>query len=341
MPVHYDFNTRNINDILTDESIQIPEHQRPEMWKEKRQSGLINTIMSGLPMPNITLREEIVDNKRIRWLEDGQQRFISIKKFYENKLQWNTTHYYKDLTEEQKRKFQIYKICILTYDNASQDETIHIFDSFQNGVALTPGQRFHARLETPLVKYARDRLLTPEKHFHQRAVSVWGPHRFSDDTKTKKILVNAMAIAGGVAHGVEHITTSYDILGPKLIETFDVTFADSILDKLLSVFEGADAIHAITIADKKKQWDAGKITGYILYSLLQFPDSHEDIIDGWIGYLVSLRNGTSSLSILHTNMPPSRNWNSNRWRIGYENVFEGLPDVIETNEARYDTSDSE
>jgi hypothetical protein len=319
-------NTYNANELLNDDTIKIPEHQRPEMWSTKKQERLIDTIMNRRPMPSLAFRETIDSGKKTRWLEDGHQRYISMKKFYENRLAWNGK-LYSDFNDTERFTFLLYKVFVLSYENASYDDTIAIFDTFQCGVALTPGQRFHARMETPLVKYARERILTPGMYFYDRASEVWGAHKSTDDTKTKKNLMNAMAIAGGLAHGIEFITTSYDILGPKLNDAFDIEAADTLLDKVIGVFEGADAIYQITHVDKKKQWDAGRLIGYILYSLIQFPNREDEIIDRWTEYIVNVREGTDTLSILHHNMPPSRNWNSTRWSIGYKNIFEVRPNI--------------
>lgn len=229
--LHYDFNTRCVSEILNDDSIKIPEHQRPEMWSSKRQEALIETIMSGRPMPNLTFRFTVEDSQIVHWMEDGQQRYISMKKFWEDKLAWNG-RFFESFTEQHKVHFLSYKVCVMTYKNATLEDTIRIFDDFQNGVPLSPGQRFHARCATPLVRYARNRFLTRDEGFYTRMTSIFGQHDHTKDTKTKKLLMNAMALAGGVAHGINFITTSYDILGPILNHTFDEKLADDRVDEL-------------------------------------------------------------------------------------------------------------
>jgi hypothetical protein len=329
----YEFSSRTVKNLLEDDSIDIPDHQRPEMWLKDRQQRLIKTIMDGLPIPNLTLNDTITNGKRIRWLEDGQQRYISMKKFLNNQLDYENV-FYKDFKEDQRFKFLTYKIPILTYENASRAEIIQIFDNLNHGVPLSPGHRFHARLDSPLVKYTRDRLLTPDKHFYARASAIWGAHPFNKDTKTKKNLMNAIALAGGAAHGVECITNSYDVLGPLLQTTFDTAKADVLLDKLIAVYEAADAAYAITPADKKKQWDVGKISGYILASLIN--DYTPNLIEMWAGYLINVRKGDDTLAVLHAKKPASRSWNSNRWKIGYENVFITRPTELEAAEEEDD-----
>lgn len=337
--LQYEFITRCVGEILQDESNDIPEHQRPEMWQPKRQEALIDTIMSGRPMPNLTFRFEIVDGKIIHWLEDGQQRYKSMQKFYEGRLSWNG-RFYRDLTDMEKVSFLSYKLCVMIYKNATLEDTIRIFDDFQNGVALTPGQRFHARIGTPLVRYARQRFLTRGEGFYDRMSAVFGSHDYTKDTKTKKLLMNAMALAGGVAHGINFITTSYDILGPMLTREFDEVAADALVDKLLNIFERADAECAITVAQKKKQWPVGYLSGYILATLLEFPDDVDTWSDRWVEYIGDMRQDIRSIALLHYGMPASRNWNAERWRVGYTNLI-NPPSEDEEGGNGYESEDSE
>lgn len=327
--ITYEFTSRSLRDIVNDTNIQIPEHQRPEIWNQKLQTQLIDTIMSGRPMPNITFREEINQGTRTLWLEDGQQRYISIKKFIDNRLQWNN-RWYRDFTTDEQIHILTYRIGMLLYSNATYEETIAIFDTFQNGKPLSPGQRFHARRETPLVRYARERLLSSHQHFYDRASAVWGPHTFNSDTKTKRVLMNAMAIVGGIVRGVESITTSYDILGPHLSEEFDVAAADQLLDQLLRVYESANARQPSATSHKKHYWPVGNVTGYILATFLEFPSIIPDLSNKWSHFLVAARRGERNIDELLEGVPASRSWNSTRWRIGYLNIFPELaPDEVQ------------
>jgi len=342
--ISYDIVTKTVRDIMTEwgnETIQIPAHQRDEIWPAKRKEALVENTMLGLPMPNITFSHTIEGDKEIYWLEDGQQRCWSLRRFHENSLAWRG-RYYKDLTFDEQMRFMTYKVHVLVFRNATKEQTITIFDNFQNGVALTPGQRFHARQATPLVDFARKSLLIPGSGFYDRATSVWGPHKHTDDKKQKNFLKNAMALIGGAAHGVEYITTSYDLLGPILTKEFDVEKARDRIDTLLSIFEEADRQHPITLGAKKKQWPAGSLNGFILFSLIQYADRQDLLVEGWVNFLVQLRRGEKVLkSSLHANSPKNNNLNSTKWRIGYENIFVAAPDTEGLDVASSESSDDE
>jgi hypothetical protein len=333
MPISYDVYCRSLNSVIMDESLRIPDHQRPQIWSKVRQEQLIDTIMRGRPMPTLIVRETIESGERVRWLEDGQQRYMSMKNFYNNVFAYNNT-YYRDFTEYERVLFLTYKIPILTFENATLEEAIEMFDNFQNGVALTPGQRFWARKETPLVKYAIKNLLTPGTPFYERSSAVWGSHVTAKDTKTKRFLMNVMAIVGGVAHGVDHITMSYDVLGPILNNQFDTEMADSRLDMLLKVYERVAVATIFTPDEKKAHWPVGTLTGYVLASLINDPT--EENISKWVKYISDSRQKANKYADLHMNMPSTRSWNALRWRIGYENVF--VNHVIADNDEAEDDS---
>jgi hypothetical protein len=336
--ISYEVYCRSLDSVINDERIRIPEHQRPEIWSKSRQQKLIKTVMQGRPMPSLIIRETIDNGERSRWLEDGQQRYISMKNFYNNKFPYNNT-LYKDFSESERVKFLTYKIPVLTYENATIEETIEMFDNFQNGVPLSPGQRFHARLDTPLVKYARERLLTPGMHFYTRATAVWGAHESRNDTKTKRNLMNAMAIVGGVAHGADHITTSYDVLGPILTQPFNIERADSLLDKVLKVYEETASYQPFTPDEKKSHWPVGQLTGYVLASLISNPT--DETVEKWVSYIMGVRGRENRYYELHANMPASRSWNAARWNLGYDNIFVNRHLLANTGVVENETSEEE
>ncbi len=52
----------------------------------------------------------------------------------------------------------------------------------------------------------------------------------------------------------------------------------------------------------------------------------------WVNYLVHVRSDRKLLNVLHKGMPSSRNWTSERWRKGFENIFVGGPANTTFNE---------
>ena len=76
--------TASINDFREwdnkEELILAPEFQRRKVWSMKAKSYLIDTILKGLPIPSIHIRQkiDIRRKKTIREVVDGQQRIGAI-----------------------------------------------------------------------------------------------------------------------------------------------------------------------------------------------------------------------------------------------------------------------
>jgi hypothetical protein len=78
-----DFNITTIFNFIESGAVKIPGFQRNYVWDIKRASKLIESIIIGLPVPQIFLYEET----RNRFLViDGQQRLMSIFYFVKQRF---------------------------------------------------------------------------------------------------------------------------------------------------------------------------------------------------------------------------------------------------------------
>ncbi len=81
-----DFNIKTMFDFIESGAVIIPGFQRNYVWDIKRSSKLIESIIIGLPVPQIFLYEEA----RNRFLViDGQQRLMSIYYFIKQQFPRN------------------------------------------------------------------------------------------------------------------------------------------------------------------------------------------------------------------------------------------------------------
>ncbi|WP_202475377.1 DUF262 domain-containing protein [Streptomyces sp. SID8385] len=69
-----DFNTRTINSFIEEGAIKIPPFQRNYVWDRKRASKLIESLILGLPVPQVFLYEEGNNDFLVI---DGQQRLMT------------------------------------------------------------------------------------------------------------------------------------------------------------------------------------------------------------------------------------------------------------------------
>jgi hypothetical protein len=310
--------------MIDDAKVEIPIHQRPYVWLPRQAQAFLETVMDGMPTLNLILYEEIVNGKLVRWLEDGQQRFMTVKKFFKgdfgDTVKWNNKTF-EEFSQDEKTRFENYLFTITTMEDVPYNRRVALFQAIQEGTPLTNGQRFHAYAHSPVVAFAKSILSNPE------CVKVWGTPK--DDLK-KKNLANAVAIACGLAfQNIDAITTSYDILGKNgfLTKEFNQNDADARLAKLLSVYQRADEVCPTTMTKKNPQFDAGKYTGYIVYSMC-LPDRTWDMDkEMFAQFIARVRREKAAMSILAWKKPVTRNWNSGRWEQGLWNL-----DNIETVE---------
>ncbi|MBP0453476.1 DUF262 domain-containing protein [Kitasatospora sp. RG8] len=78
-----DFNTLTINSFIDEGAIQTPGFQRNYVWDVKRASKLIESLILGLPVPQVFLYEES-RNKFL--IIDGQQRLLTVYFFMKERF---------------------------------------------------------------------------------------------------------------------------------------------------------------------------------------------------------------------------------------------------------------
>jgi len=78
-----DFNVTTLFNLMDNNIIKIPPFQRNYVWDEKRASKFIESIILGLPIPQVFLYEKGKDNFLII---DGQQRLLSVYFFIKQRF---------------------------------------------------------------------------------------------------------------------------------------------------------------------------------------------------------------------------------------------------------------
>jgi len=167
--MEYDVSLQTIswfNGLRENESLQIsPKFQRRAVWLEKERAMLLDTILTGLPFPEIYI--QIVTNadtgKQQYVVVDGQQRITSILKFIDNEYslpnndEWDG-EYFRDLGTEIKENFWDYKIVVRTLRKTNDEEIRSIFSKLNtNNVALNDQELRNARF-TGRFKQTAERL---------------------------------------------------------------------------------------------------------------------------------------------------------------------------------------
>ena len=126
-----------------------PEYQRGKVWTKDRKLLLLDTIIKGMHVPAIYLRD--LDNEYYECV-DGQQRLSTLFDFFDDKLELSkkyTPEYacksFSQLSQKIKDKFEDHEIIIVELSNASDEEIREMFDRLQRGMPLTSGEKLNAK----------------------------------------------------------------------------------------------------------------------------------------------------------------------------------------------------
>jgi len=132
-----------------------PKFQRRSVWSDKARSYLIDTILRGLPMPKLYMRQEIDDTGRtIREIVDGQQRIRTVLSYLKNGFPVMHVHggdefgddYYRDLSSEVQKQFLEYEFVVDLLIGATEPEILDIFARFNTyGVRLNKQELLNSK----------------------------------------------------------------------------------------------------------------------------------------------------------------------------------------------------
>jgi len=136
----YEIRSYSINDFREwkerGELILSPKFQRRRVWAEKAKSFLIDTILRGLPIPPIFIREKInlSTKKTIREVIDGQQRLATILDYLDDGLKVSKIHnedygglYFSQLQEEIQNELLKYNLAVNIVLTPEDKEVLGIF----------------------------------------------------------------------------------------------------------------------------------------------------------------------------------------------------------------------
>ncbi len=132
-----------------------PRFQRRPVWSPKARSYLIDSIIRGLPMPKIFMRQHIDDAGRtIREIVDGQQRIRTVLSYLNEGFPVMPVHggkdyggkYFEDLPKPIRDKCLNYSISVDVLIGATDTEVLDIFARLNTyGVRLNKQELINAK----------------------------------------------------------------------------------------------------------------------------------------------------------------------------------------------------
>lgn len=125
-----------------------PDYQRTPVWNKERQQKFLDTLLKKWNVPKAYFR--VLDEEHYECI-DGQQRLITIFRFYSNDLPLSKKYsekyggmYYKDLPDRIKDIFDDYELQIEEIRDANDKEVEELFQRLQLGEPLNAGEKLNA-----------------------------------------------------------------------------------------------------------------------------------------------------------------------------------------------------
>lgn len=136
------------------ETVLSPKFQRRPVWEYKAKSYLIDTIISGFPIPRIFIREKTnLDMSACREIVDGQQRLKTIFDFINDGFRISKVHSqeyggccYSELPDAVKKDFLKYPISAIMLIDLDDNDVFDIFARLNTySVKLNPQELLNSQ----------------------------------------------------------------------------------------------------------------------------------------------------------------------------------------------------
>lgn len=212
--MHYSRTSLTLSELYSlheDDRLKLdPSWQRDPVWAAKKKPALIQSLISGIPIPEITLwlREDDV-----YVVVDGQQRLRAILDYMNNDYKANDD-YYKNLTPEERNALDETSVTVLLLGSENTEDAIVSYYKLRNSTstALTTGELIKADSETPIVVQTLNT-------FEERKTILEAVFGAKKTAKRSADLTNTVPYLASRMHGLACLTKSYGALKSLLAST--------------------------------------------------------------------------------------------------------------------------
>jgi hypothetical protein len=163
-----------IKDIEDGSLILTPKFQRRLVWTNIVKDYFLETVMLGLPFPEIFVATGEIDTrsmKRKNLLVDGQQRISTLREYVQGSpdLVLKKVKRYDDLDEEEKSQFLDYAVAVRDLGKVTEEEIKAIFSRINStDYALKAMERLNAQFSGAFKQFCDD--LSRDKFFQRHNV---------------------------------------------------------------------------------------------------------------------------------------------------------------------------
>lgn len=149
---------------LADQSlVPNPQFQRRLVWANKHKVALIQTVLDGLPFPEVYIAAGNVDLETgigQSMLVDGQQRLTTIQEYFSGSPNIRLPRLmsaYSDLPDEKKREFLEYDVVVRDLGQLNIEQVVEIFQRINStSYSLNAIEVANARFDNELKELAED-----------------------------------------------------------------------------------------------------------------------------------------------------------------------------------------
>lgn len=239
----------SVNDLFAwhqqDELRLNPVFQRRPVWSSQARSYLIDTLLSGYPIPAIQIRQiiDVNEQKTVREVVDGQQRLRAIFDFLEGKLRILPSQSeayggsrYEDLPDDAKDALLDYEVPVAMLSGASDADVLSVFARLNTyTITLNAQEKLNAKY-FGLFKQTAYALGTRHVEFWRRH-RVFTPRAITRMAEAQLATDLLVAMIGGLSDGrrlIEPTYAKYDEEFPqrrRLMQQFE-----EIIDLLEALF---------------------------------------------------------------------------------------------------------
>jgi hypothetical protein len=196
-----------------------PQFQRRPVWTDEQSAYLIDTILSGLPIPEVYIRSRATPTGDVRSeVVDGQQRIRSVLLFGSNDLvltgkevaaKWQGKTI-EDLTEDERTTFWEYKIVVRDVSGASDTEIRDLFRRLNiHSVVLNDQELRHARYSGRFIR-AMERLADDPWWLDTGIVNVRQIRRMEDVEYISELFLGLLAGPQDKKKGLDDYYETFD-----------------------------------------------------------------------------------------------------------------------------------
>jgi hypothetical protein len=190
-----------------------PPFQRNPVWLEKHKAYLIDTVLRGLPVPEIYIQKETdEDGKAVYSIVDGQQRIRALLEFGRGRVELmeeytpgRDGHSWENMSGDERRAFWNYRLLTREIEGASDADLRDLFRRLnQHSITLNAQEIRNARYKGDFIETVTS--LADEQY--------WAEHRIVSANEIRRMLdIEYMAeLLVGIMHGPQNKKSTLDVM---------------------------------------------------------------------------------------------------------------------------------